>query len=167
VSKLKKEQLEIETKTKIQKMSSEGKSGDEVNRDKIKLELVMNEDPLISQLYREVLGEVEAVKRKDDSKLRDLHDRFDAYFDPDVMANKLKTDFFNEANVRDKDFIDYSTDFTDMEEQAIYMRYKKMKQQNLKDYKAAWAEKHAFFDKSEVLDEDGSIEKARLANLEK
>jgi hypothetical protein len=75
----------------------------------------MDEDPLISKLYREVLGEISKDHESKDSRLRNLHERFEMYKDEEIMKTKLSSEFFD-VNQLDVGDVEYSTEFTDYEE---------------------------------------------------
>jgi hypothetical protein len=79
MSRLKKEQLE--------KKASKGGGDKEEN----KLKLVMDEDPLIAKVYQEMYADVKLVNEAESDALKDLHERFDYYYDKERMADKLPT----------------------------------------------------------------------------
>lgn len=115
-------------------MQAESK-GQPVDRDQVKLDLLMNEDPLISKLYREVLGQIKSENEAEEEYLKTLHKNFDSYLNPDIMAKKLGTEYFDAKAAILKDDIEYSTEFTDFEEEVVYRRYKELKKRNYQEYK--------------------------------
>lgn len=57
-------------------------------------------------------------------RLRDLHEKFDTLSDPNLMADKLKSTWFNLDRTQTTLDIQYSEDFSDPEDQLFYKRYK-------------------------------------------
>lgn len=51
------------------------------------------------------------------------------------MAKKLGTEYFDAKAAILKDDIEYSTEFTDFEEEVVYRRYKELKKRNYQEYK--------------------------------
>ena len=98
-----------------------GASGD---RDQKKLELVMNEDSLMAQVYQENYQDIKEAAEREGNDLRDLHKRFDYYYDKEKMADKLPTRWYNLEEIDEMDDVQYSTEFTDEADELLYKRYK-------------------------------------------
>ena len=64
--------------------------------------------------------------------LKDLHSRFDYYYDKEKMADKLPTQWYDLEKLDKFDEIEYSTEFTDEGEDIMYKRFK-MQQHKTKD----------------------------------
>jgi hypothetical protein len=145
----------------------EMEEGKNLNKEKIKLDLVMDNDPIISKLYREVYGEIKEQSEKSDRNYEELHSRFDQYLNKDVMSNKLDSEFFDLQKVNNEFVGQLSTDFSDFEDMVVYRKYKEMLYKNKRDYKMAWEERNALYVKKEVLEGDDEVEKPIKVILER
>jgi hypothetical protein len=86
-----------------------------------------------------VYSDVRLQNEAESEALKDLHERFDTYYDKDKMADKLPTQWYNLENIDKFDDIEYSTEFTDEENDLIYKRYK-MQQHKAKEGILEYAE---------------------------
>lgn len=75
-------------------------------------------------MYREVYKDTEYDVNRDTEELRELHQKFDAYLDDDLMANKMESRWFDPKKVPDNDDLGLSTEFTDEGEEIAYKRFK-------------------------------------------
>ena len=78
MSRLKREQIE----KKVAKSS---------DREETKLKMIMDEDSMIAKVYQEVYSDVKMQNEAESDALKDLHDRFDYYYNEEKMADKLPT----------------------------------------------------------------------------
>ena len=56
--------------------------------------------------------------------LKALHDRYDKYLDPEYMENMVYSDWYNLKHVDDENEMEFSTDFSDVQEDMMYKRFK-------------------------------------------
>lgn len=77
---------------------------------------MIDEDPMISQVYQEVYKEVRHQDQGESDYLKQLHEKFDYFYDKELMEDKLPTEMYDleqwDKNVEPQ----YSTDFTDEDE---------------------------------------------------
>ena len=86
MTRLKREQLQTRAK------EAAGDSGDV---DQTKLELLMEEDSAVAKVFEEVYKDTKMEAEHDYVKLRDLHAKFDMVEDPKLMADKLRSRWFD------------------------------------------------------------------------
>ena len=84
----------------------------------------MDQDSKMSAVYREVYRDTHYDTNRDNDELRELHEKFDAYLDDDIMADKMETRWFDPKKVPDDDENGLTTEFTDEGEELAYKRYK-------------------------------------------
>lgn len=72
----------------------------------------MNEDAVMAQVYQEVYNEVKETSEAESHYLKELHDKFDYYYDKEKMGNKLGTDWYDPADIDNYDYMDFSTEWT-------------------------------------------------------
>ena len=155
MSRLKREQIEKQAAQEAQadaqasKKKSKKKEGAEDDRQggesmaearaQKKLDLLMDQDATVAQLYQEAYKDAKAEGEREMDELKALHGRFDHYLDPTRMAGTLPTRWYDPKALDDSENIQYSTDFTDLEEDLMYKRYKMLQygaREDLKAYEA-------------------------------
>jgi hypothetical protein len=67
--------------------------------------MMMNEDPIIAKVYQEVYADVKEQAESESNALKDLHERFDYYYDKEKMADKLPTHWYNLEDIDNADDI--------------------------------------------------------------
>lgn len=108
----------------------EGKNLTGEQKEEQKLQNVMDEDAMITDVYKEVYEEVRYQDQGETDYLRSLHEKFDYYFDDELMEDKLPTEMYDLKQWDIDNEPQYSTDFTDENEDVQYKRYKLIKFQN-------------------------------------
>ena len=78
----------------------------------------------MSQVYQEVYKEVRHQDQGEAEYLKDLHEKFDYYYDKEMMENKLPSEWFDLHKWDEQDDLNYTTDFTSETEDLLYKRYK-------------------------------------------
>lgn len=129
MNRLKRDQLEKRVKEEISKSddATENKQNQDFKNEKT-LEMVMNEDAVMAQVYQEVYNEVKETSEAESHYLKELHDKFDYYYDKEKMGNKLGTDWYDPADIDNYDYMDFSTEWTSESDDVQYKRYKMQKQ---------------------------------------
>lgn len=79
---------------------------------------------MVAQVYQESFKAAKADGEREMDELRDLHARFDYYLDEERMANKKDTYWYDLKAIDEAEQVEYSTDFTDQADDAMYKRYK-------------------------------------------
>lgn len=111
----------------------------EETRAQKKLDIVMAQDNTVAQVYQESYKAAKEDGEREMDELRDLHDRFDYYLDEERMANKQGSYWYDLKAIDDGAQIEYSTDFTDAADDALYKRYKLARfrsRESVKDHQA-------------------------------
>ena len=91
----------------------------------------MEENPIFAKVYDEVYSDVKENAESEANYLKDLHNRFDYYYDKERMANKYGTDWYDPEEIDNYDEINYSTEWTSESEDVQYKRYKMAKHEAL------------------------------------
>lgn len=124
-------ELEREAHKKASAVATPGSEAYSNIAEDYKLNQVMDNDPDVAELYRDTMTQLKIDKESDYDNLTRIHDRFDYFKDPDNMYNKQgsKHDLEDKNYNSDEDAITAS-EFSDPEEQLLYVRYKIMKNMN-------------------------------------
>ena len=81
--------------SRLKKEQIEKKLSKAADKEEQKLKLIMDEDPLMAKVYQEVYSDVKLQNEAEPDALRDLHERFDTYYDADKMEDKLPTQWYD------------------------------------------------------------------------
>lgn len=119
MTQLKREQIEQRINEK-----AKGKKGQKVDRDEERLKIVAEEDPVYNHVYQAVYDEVKEIEEREMTKLKKLHADFDYYYNDEQMRDKLGTRWFDPKEIDYYEDLQFSTDFTDSEDDLAYRRYK-------------------------------------------
>ena len=87
----------------------------------------MDENPAISKVYQEIYADVKDNAESESNYLKELHDKFDYYYDKEKMANKLDTQWYDPDEIDNYDEMDFSTEWTSESDDIMYKRYKMAK----------------------------------------
>ena len=125
------DELEREAHRKASAVATPGSEAYTNFSEDYKLNQLMDINPEVSELYRDTMTQIRLDKESDYNNLTRIHNRFDYFKDPDNMLNKQKSkyDLEDKAYNSDEDAITAS-EFSDPEEQLLYVRYKIMKNMN-------------------------------------
>ncbi len=125
------DELEREAHRKASAVATPGSEAYTNASEDYKLNQLMDNNPEVSELYRDTMTQIRLDKESDYNNLTRIHNRFDYFKDPDNMLNKQKSkyDLEDKAYNSDEDAITAS-EFSDPEEQLLYVRYKIMKNMN-------------------------------------
>ena len=86
--------------------------------------MLMDEDSLMAGAYQETYKDVKGGAEAEMDELKELHNKFDYYYDNDKMADKAKSRWYNVEELAKHGDIQYTTEFTDSADDLIYKRYK-------------------------------------------
>mgnify|MGYP001050689875 CR=1 FL=1 len=110
------------TRLKRERLDKEVSKSDDPQETKLKK--LMDEDGMIAKVYQEVYSDVKMQAEAESDALKELHSKFDYYYDKEKMADKLPTHWYNLDKIDKFDEIEYSTEFTDEGEDLLYKRVK-------------------------------------------
>ena len=92
--------------------------------------MLIDENPAISKVYQEIYAEVKDNAEAESNYLKELHDKFDYYYDNEKMANKLATQWYDPEEIDNYDEMDFSTEWTSESDDIMYKRYKMAKHES-------------------------------------
>lgn len=95
----------------------------------------MNNDSMTAQIYQGTYSNVKDDAELESKELKALHDKYDYVYDKERMKDKLPTEWYDLQELDDAEDVQYSTDFTDEENDLVYKRYKMQQYRMKKDLK--------------------------------
>ena len=87
----------------------------------------MDENPTMAKVYQEVYSDVKDNAESEANYLKDLHHKFDYYYDKEKMSNKYGTEWYDPEEIDNYDEMDFSTEWTSETDDIMYKRYKMAK----------------------------------------
>ena len=96
----------------------------------------MGEDAAVAGIYQETYAQIKMDKEADIDRIEAIHDRFDFFKDKDKLEKKIKDERFD-RHEPDTDTSDecFTTDFSDMEANDVYRRYKLLQRETKEDHR--------------------------------
>ena len=126
MNRLKRDEIDKRVKEELKNEKSEVRN-DPVARSEKKLQMVMDEDNVVAQVYQEVYSDIKENAEQESNELKELHAKFGTYYDKEQMANKLDTEWYDPSRIDNYDQLDFSTEWTEEADDLMYKRYKMAK----------------------------------------
>ena len=100
------------------------------------MKMIMDEDAAIAGIYQETYSQIKSEKEVDIDRIEAVHDRFDYFKNPDNLQKKIKDERFDRHEA-DADTSDecFTTDFSDMEANDVYRRFKLLSKEAKDDHR--------------------------------
>lgn len=96
----------------------------QMEKDEAKLNVIMNGDAEMAELYKEIYGDIKAEREFDENDANRIHNKYAYLYDGKTMSKKKESEKYELQNEKEK-LDDYlTTDISDPELDLIYKRYK-------------------------------------------
>lgn len=115
--------------------------------DRYQMDQIMDQDPEVSELFKDTVYLMRQDKEKDFIKLSGIQDRFDRFKDPDQMQNIPNSQYDLVDSEQEDDA--GSTEFSDFEVNDLYKRYK-LVQKDLAEETETLAERDKYYVQSKI-----------------
>lgn len=123
MNRLKRDEIDKRVKEELKSEPAEKRNDHRLKAEK-KLQMVMDEDNIVAQVYQEVYSEIKENAELDANNLKELHQKFDTFYDKEQMQNKMETAWYDPDVIDNYDELDFSTEWTEEADDIMYKRYK-------------------------------------------
>ena len=123
--------------------------GNELDKNEAKLNIIINQDPKMAELYKDIYGEIKSDKEYDYNEAERVHNRYAYLDDKNALEGTKYSKKYNlrKDNERRWEEEIMTTELSDMELDLIYKRYKFMQMENDESLRNADEEAYEFMQK--------------------